>query len=212
MSCVRAQVSTLGEGEPGCDRRDTSFCAAVFRRSKDLVRAKAAGSPSRLGEGSARKIDEFSLQQALHAGGPGLISACFLLQRVKDYFPLGGTAEGNDKAAADTALIKKKEQEKGKKKTCQDWEGGEASHIDSAGGRNVETREFLGAAWSPGWCPKRNTKVPVRLELWLPLAQKPPTHSHCLWPPKSAQACEDEEVSESSQSWSSARPTSQSSR
>lgn len=84
------------------------------------MRAKAAGSPSRLGEGSARKIDEFSLQQALHAGGPGLISACFLLQRVKDYFPLGGTAEGNDKAAADTALIKKKEQEKGKKKTCQD--------------------------------------------------------------------------------------------
>lgn len=120
MSCVRAQVSTLGEGEPGCDRRDTSFCAAIFRRSKDLVRAKAAGSPSRLGEGSARKMDEFSLQQALHAGGPGLISACFLLQRVKDYFPLGGTAEGNDKAAADTALIKKKEQEKGEKKTCQD--------------------------------------------------------------------------------------------
>lgn len=68
----------------------------------------------------ARKIDEFSLRQAPHAGGPRLISACFLLQPVKDYFPVGETAEGNDKAAADTALIKEKEQEKGKKKTCQD--------------------------------------------------------------------------------------------
>lgn len=80
---------------------------------------KASDLPSQLGEGLARKINEFSLQQALHMGGLGLISACFHLQRVKDYFPLGGTAEGNDKAAADTALIKKKEQEKGKKKTGQ---------------------------------------------------------------------------------------------
>lgn len=66
----------------------------------------------------ARKIDEFSLWQVPHAGGPRLISAYFLLQPVKDYFPSGEAAEGNDKAAADTALIKKKEQEKGKKKTC----------------------------------------------------------------------------------------------
>lgn len=95
---------------------------------------KAAGSPSR--KGSARKIDEFSLQQALHAGGPGLISACFLLQQVKDYFPLGGTAEGNDKAAADTALIKKKEQEK-RKHARTEGEERQATQ-DSARGRNVE--------------------------------------------------------------------------
>lgn len=69
-----------------------------------------------LGEGLARKIDGFSSQQALHAGGPRLILGCFLLQRAKDFFPLGGAAEGSDEAAADTALIKKKEQEKGKSK------------------------------------------------------------------------------------------------
>lgn len=57
---------------------------------------------------------------------------------MRDYFPLGGTAEGNDKAAADTAVIKKKAQERGKRKHAGSEGEERRATRDSAGGRKAE--------------------------------------------------------------------------
>lgn len=147
-------------------------------RGKGPEWGKAGHSPSQLGGRENRWV---FLAAGAACGRTQANLSCFLLQPVKDYFPVGETAEGNDKAAADTALIKEKEQEKGKKKTWQDLRGRRAQPPEIVqGGRNVETWEYLRAAWSPERFLKRNIEVLVRLELWLLLAQAPSTHPQCL--------------------------------
>lgn len=119
MSCVRGPGVHRG-GEASLEVTMGVYPSSVLSLQGQGPRVRESRTFT-LTAGRQRKMDEFSLQRAPHVGGPRLISACFLLQPVKDYFPLGETAEGNEKAAADTAVIKKKEQEnRKKKKTCRD--------------------------------------------------------------------------------------------